>query len=61
MRMMLLVSAAAAVLSLCGCAVVGAGASVAGAVISTGVEVTGDVVGGVVRTTTGGNRDDDRD
>ena len=52
---LLFVAATAAMLS--GCAVVGAGASVAGSVVSTTVGVTGDVVGGVVNTVTGNDDD----
>jgi len=48
-----------AALALSACAVVGTAASVTGSVISTTVEVTGDVIGGVSRTVTGSDRDDE--
>nr|TFG52549.1 MAG: hypothetical protein E4H34_04840 [Hyphomicrobiales bacterium] len=48
-------------LSLSGCVVVeavGTTARVAGSVVSTAVEVSGDVVGGAARTVAGGDEDD---
>ena len=57
MRIVPLLVAAASAAMLSGCAVVGAGASVAGSVISTTVDVTGDVVGGVVNTVAGDDDD----
>ena len=55
MRASAILIVATVALSLAGCAVVGAGVSVAGPVVSTTVSVTGDVVGAVV------NSDDDDD
>lgn len=55
MRVLQCLAAIAVVLSLSACAVVGAGVSVAGSVVSTTVSVTGDVIGAAV----GGGDDDD--
>jgi hypothetical protein len=55
MRIVQSLAAIAVLLSLSACAVVGAGVSVAGAVVSTTVNVTGDVIGAAV----GGGDDDD--
>ena len=62
MRSISILIAAAAVSLLSGCAAVGAVgdvASVAGSVISTTAEVTGDVIGGAAHTVSGGSDSSD--
>jgi len=61
MRIAPIMLAAFAALGLSGCAVVGAATSVTGSVISTTVDVTGDVIGAAARTVTGGSSDRDSD
>lgn len=58
MRMISLVFAASALFVLPGCTAAGTLASVAGSVISTTVEVTGDVIGGAARTVSGSSKGD---
>jgi hypothetical protein len=58
MRMILLIFAVATAFVLQGCTAAGTLASVAGSVISTTVEVTGDVIGGAARTVSGSSRND---
>jgi len=58
MRMILLIFAATAAISLSGCNVVGAAADLTGAVISTTAEVTGAVIGGAARTVSGSSKND---
>jgi hypothetical protein len=58
MRILPLLFAALAAIALAACAVVSAGVGVAGSVVSTTVELTGDVVGAAVNSVGG---DDDED
>jgi hypothetical protein len=53
-----LIFAFGAVLGLSGCTVAGTLTSVAGSVISTTAEVTGDVISGAARTVSGSSKSD---
>lgn len=59
MRMILLIFAATAAISLSGCTVVGAAADLTGAIVSTTAEVTGDVIGAASRAATGSSSKSD--
>jgi hypothetical protein len=61
MRMISMIFAASAALLLSGCTAAGTLASVVGSVISTTVEVAGDVIGGAARTVSGSKNDRDKD